>query len=103
MPDTFITVNRRRIIALAARERLPVVYPNGATVRQGGLIGYGVDNVESVHGAATYVNRILPGGEAGRSPGSDSDQVRAGDQPENREGTQPRRAAHAARPRRRGD
>jgi putative ABC transport system substrate-binding protein len=68
MPDTFITVNRRRIIALAARERLPVVYPNGATVRQGGLIGYGVDNVESVHGAATYVNRILRGEKPGDLP-----------------------------------
>ena len=32
MPDTFTTVNRRRIIALAARERLPVVYANGAAV-----------------------------------------------------------------------
>jgi putative tryptophan/tyrosine transport system substrate-binding protein len=68
MPDTFTTVNRRRIIELAARERLPVVYPNGATVRQGGLIGYGVDNVESVRGAATYIDRILRGEKPGDLP-----------------------------------
>jgi putative ABC transport system substrate-binding protein len=61
MPDTFMTVNRQRIIALAARERLPVVYPNGATARQGGLIGYGIDNVEPARAAATYVDRILRG------------------------------------------
>jgi putative ABC transport system substrate-binding protein len=68
MPDTFTTVNRRRIIELAARERLPVVYANGATVRQGGLIGYGVDNVESVRGAASYVHRILRGEKPGDLP-----------------------------------
>ena len=68
MPDTFTTVNRRRIIELAARERLPVVYPNGATVRLGGLIGYGVNYVESVRGAATYVDRILRGEKPGDLP-----------------------------------
>jgi putative ABC transport system substrate-binding protein len=68
MPDTFTTVNRRRIIELAARERLPVVYPNGATVRQGGLIGYGVDSVESVRGAAVYIDRILRGEKPGDLP-----------------------------------
>jgi len=68
MPDTFMTINRRHIIALAARERLPVVYPNGATAKQGGLIGYGIDNVESVRAAATYVDRILRGEKPGDLP-----------------------------------
>jgi putative tryptophan/tyrosine transport system substrate-binding protein len=61
MPDTFTTVNRQQIVALSLRERVPVVHTNGATARQGGLIGYGIDNVESVRGAAGYVDRILRG------------------------------------------
>jgi putative ABC transport system substrate-binding protein len=68
MPDTFMTLHRARIIALAARERLPVVYPNGVTARQGGLIGYGIDNTESVHGAASYVDRILKGAKPADLP-----------------------------------
>src|SRR5262245_34473389 len=68
MPDTFITVNRLRIIEIAAHERLPVVYPNGATARLGGLIGYGIDNVESTRGAAAYIDRILRGEKAGDLP-----------------------------------
>jgi putative tryptophan/tyrosine transport system substrate-binding protein len=61
MPDTFTTVHRQEIIALGLRERIPIVHPNGATARQGGLIGYGIDNVESVRGAAGYIDRILKG------------------------------------------
>ena len=43
------------------------------------------------------------GREAGRPAGAGADQVRAGDQPQDRQGARPRRAADAARPRRRGD
>ncbi|HEX7971425.1 MAG TPA: ABC transporter substrate binding protein, partial [Thiobacillus sp.] len=43
-------------------------YANGATVRQGGLIGYGVDNVESVRGAASYVHRIFKGAKPADLP-----------------------------------
>jgi hypothetical protein len=43
------------------------------------------------------------GRETGRPAGHAIDQVRAGHQPQNRQGTRPRRAADAARPRRRGD
>jgi putative tryptophan/tyrosine transport system substrate-binding protein len=68
MPDTFITVNRLRIIEIAAHERLPVVYPNGPTARLGGLIAYGIDNMESTRGAAAYIDRILRGEKAGDLP-----------------------------------
>ena len=43
------------------------------------------------------------GREAGRPAGAGADQVRTGDQPQDRQGARPRRAADAARPRRRGD
>jgi putative ABC transport system substrate-binding protein len=68
MPDTFTTLHRERIISLAARERIPAVYPNGLTARRGGLIGYGVDNVESVRSAAGYIDRILKGAKAADLP-----------------------------------
>jgi putative ABC transport system substrate-binding protein len=68
MPDTFTTLHRARIIALAARDRIPAVYPNGVTAKLGGLIGYGVDNVESVRGAASYVDRLLKGTKAADLP-----------------------------------
>src|SRR5262245_53752266 len=48
--------------------------------------------------------RSRPAGrETGRSAGSGTDQVRPGDQPQNREGARARGAANAPRPRRRGD
>ena len=68
MPDTFTTLHRERIIALAARDRLPAIYPNAPTARLGGLISYGIDNAESVRGAAGYVDRILKGAKAADLP-----------------------------------
>jgi putative tryptophan/tyrosine transport system substrate-binding protein len=49
------------IIALAARHKLPAVYYNRYIVAAGGLILYGVDNVDQFRRAAGYVDRILKG------------------------------------------
>jgi putative ABC transport system substrate-binding protein len=49
------------IVELAARYRLPAVYPARFFVSSGGLISYGPDRVEQYHGAAGYVDRILKG------------------------------------------
>jgi putative ABC transport system substrate-binding protein len=49
------------IVALAARHRLPVVYPFRFMVREGGLVSYGVDLGETFPRAAEYVDRILKG------------------------------------------
>jgi putative tryptophan/tyrosine transport system substrate-binding protein len=68
MPDTFTTLHRGRIISAAARHWLPAVYASGTTARQGGLIGYGVDDAEAVRGAASYVDRILKGAKAADLP-----------------------------------
>jgi len=46
---------------LAARHRLPAVYPFPFFVRSGGLISYGPDIVDSYRRAAGYVDRILKG------------------------------------------
>src|SRR5262249_58401113 len=54
-------VQRKLIIALAARHRLPAVYGLRFVVVDGGLISYGPDSVEPYRRAAGYVDRILKG------------------------------------------
>ena len=54
-------VQRKLIIALAARYRLPAVYGLRFFVVDGGLISYGPDSVEPYRRAAGYVDRILKG------------------------------------------
>jgi len=54
-------VHRELIIALAARHRLPAVYPFRFYVTGGGLISYGPDSVDPHRRAAGYVDRILRG------------------------------------------
>jgi putative ABC transport system substrate-binding protein len=55
------SVHRDLIIALAARHRLPAIYPYRYFATGGGLISYGTDNLEEWRRAATYVDRILKG------------------------------------------
>ena len=43
LPDTFATVHRDAIVALAARHRLPAVYPFRFFAANGGLMSYGID------------------------------------------------------------
>jgi len=54
-------VHRDLIIALAARLRLPAIYPYRLYVNEGGLISYGPDFVAQYRQAAGYVDRILKG------------------------------------------
>jgi putative ABC transport system substrate-binding protein len=60
-PDNTTTLNRDLIIALAARHRLPTVYSGSYLVEAGGLMSYGVDQVENFRLAGSYVDRILRG------------------------------------------
>jgi putative ABC transport system substrate-binding protein len=57
----FLFDNRRKIVTLAARHRLPAIYPTGVYVAAGGLMSYSADETESFHQAALYVGRILRG------------------------------------------
>ena len=54
-------VHRKLIIALAARDRLPAVYPYRYFATSGGLISYGPDTIDPFRRAAGYVDRILKG------------------------------------------
>jgi putative tryptophan/tyrosine transport system substrate-binding protein len=68
LPDTFNTTNRKLIIALARQEKLPAVYPLDFFAKEGGLMSYGGDLVDLLQRAATYVDRILRGNNAGDLP-----------------------------------
>jgi putative tryptophan/tyrosine transport system substrate-binding protein len=61
IPDSFNLVHREHTIMLAAHHRVPAIYPYAFAVREGGLISYGVDQVDLFRRAAVYVDRILKG------------------------------------------
>jgi putative ABC transport system substrate-binding protein len=54
-------VHRELIVTLAARHRLPAVYPYRFFITSGGLISYGPDTIDQYRLAAGYVDRILKG------------------------------------------
>ena len=68
LPDLFTATNRRSIIALAARHRLPAIYPFRYFVAGGGLMSYGIEMLETYRQAAGYVDRILKGERPGDLP-----------------------------------
>jgi putative ABC transport system substrate-binding protein len=61
VPDSLTTIHRHIIIDLAARNRLPAIYPFRIFSTDGGLISYGLDFPQLYRDAATYADRILRG------------------------------------------
>jgi putative ABC transport system substrate-binding protein len=61
MPDGFLNVHREELVLLAARYRLPAVYPWRFFPELGGLLSYGSDQRDMFRTAASYVDRILRG------------------------------------------
>jgi putative ABC transport system substrate-binding protein len=61
IPDGFLNVHRVKITTLAARYRLPAVYPWRFFPDVGGLLSYGADQRDEFRLAATYADRILKG------------------------------------------
>ena len=61
VPDATIIAHRDLFISLAARYRLPAVYPWSYFVTAGALMSYGIDNIDVLQKAASYVDRILRG------------------------------------------
>jgi putative ABC transport system substrate-binding protein len=68
LPNLFTTVHRDTIVALAARHRLPAVYPFRYFTTIGGLMSYGIDQPDLYRRAASYVDRILKGAKPGDLP-----------------------------------
>jgi putative ABC transport system substrate-binding protein len=66
IPDGgFTTVHRASIISAATRNNVPAVYEQSVSARDGGLLSYGPDVVDTYRRAATYVDRILRGEKPG--------------------------------------
>jgi putative ABC transport system substrate-binding protein len=68
MPDVFMNVHRAAIISAAARNNVPAVYAASEISRDGGLLSYGVDQVDIFRRAASYVDRIPRGEKPGELP-----------------------------------
>jgi putative ABC transport system substrate-binding protein len=60
--------NRRLIVELAAKHRLPTIYPYRQFVEAGGLMSYGIDTVDIGHRMADIVDKILKGAKPGDIP-----------------------------------
>jgi putative ABC transport system substrate-binding protein len=60
-PSTFAVTNRMKIIELAAKFRLPAIYPSTPYAEAGGLMSYGPNIVDNYRRAAGYVDKILKG------------------------------------------
>jgi putative tryptophan/tyrosine transport system substrate-binding protein len=67
-PDVFTLLHRAHIILLAARNNVPTIYPDASWARDGGLLTYGPDVVDTFRRAATYVDRVLRGAKPGDLP-----------------------------------
>jgi putative ABC transport system substrate-binding protein len=59
--NSLAIANRKRIADLAARNRLPAIYPRADFVESGGLMSYGADQGEAVKRVAFMVDKILKG------------------------------------------
>jgi putative tryptophan/tyrosine transport system substrate-binding protein len=68
MPDSFLTTHREEITSLAARYRLPSVYPYRYFAAEGGLLSYGDDQTDNFRRAASYIDRILKGSKSSELP-----------------------------------
>jgi putative ABC transport system substrate-binding protein len=67
-PGNFTLVHRALIISLAARFRIPAIYPYRYFADDGGLLSYGVDVLDLFRRAPDYVDRILRGTKPGELP-----------------------------------
>ena len=80
LPDPVFNAHRARVVALAAKHRLPGIYDRAAYTDLGGLMTYGPNVPDLLRRAAIYVDKIPQGRKAHRSSRGAADEVRAGDQ-----------------------
>jgi ABC-type uncharacterized transport system substrate-binding protein len=68
LPSSMLFNERRRLVDLAAKNRLPAVYPLREFVDAGGLMAYGANIADNYRRAATYVDKILGGAKPADLP-----------------------------------
>ena len=66
--DAMLVANRRTIIDLVDKKKLPAMYSYPFEAAEGGLISYGPDIVSNYRDAATYIDKILRGVKAADLP-----------------------------------
>jgi putative ABC transport system substrate-binding protein len=66
--DIFFNTHRERIVALAARHRLPAIYDLREFAAAGGLMSYGTNVLDAYYQNGVYVGRILKGAKASDLP-----------------------------------
>ena len=76
LPDISMVLHRAPLILAAARNNVPAVYPQSFYARDGGLLSYGVDQLDIVRRAASYVDRILRGAKPTELPFSSRQNLR---------------------------
>jgi putative ABC transport system substrate-binding protein len=67
-PDPLFLTTRTRLVALAARARLPAIYFQREFVEAGGLMSYGASISAAFARAATFVDKVLKGANPGELP-----------------------------------
>jgi putative ABC transport system substrate-binding protein len=68
LPDAMFWNERVQIVTLAAKHRMPVIYPEREYADQGGLLAYGQNVPDNWRRVATYVDKILKGAAPGDLP-----------------------------------
>jgi putative tryptophan/tyrosine transport system substrate-binding protein len=87
--ETLLAVHHKQVVELAARRRLPGMYPYRRAVAAGGLIAYISHTPNLQARTAFYVDKILKGAKPAGPPGRATDEIRAGHQPQDRQGPRP--------------
>jgi putative tryptophan/tyrosine transport system substrate-binding protein len=62
------SAERKRIVELAVKYRLPAIYPQKEYVDEGGLMSYGTDSADNYRRTAVYVDKILKGAKPADLP-----------------------------------
>jgi ABC-type uncharacterized transport system substrate-binding protein len=68
LTQSMFVLNRKRIVTLAAKNRLPAMYPDSAFTYAGGLVSYGPNHADLYRRAAIYVDKILKGAKPADLP-----------------------------------
>jgi putative ABC transport system substrate-binding protein len=102
MTDGFMVVHRGAIIPVAAHNNVPAIYSEAISTR-GRPVIVRCEHTRRVQSLRFVCGSRSAGGQTCRPAGTDTNQVRIGDQLAHRQGARPHCSANAPRPRRRGD